>query len=255
MATVNEKMTAIADAIRDKTGGTEALTLDGMAENISEVYEAGKKAEYDEFWDNVGTRSDYRFAGTSWTKYTFKPTKDFKVGRSSFYYHNWQGSPYNLAVQLEELGVTMTIISTGVQEAFRYAWFTRIPKLDFTPCSGMFDRVFYGDVPLVTIDKIILPPEGKITSFNAPFGNCSGLENITFEGVIDRSISFSASPLTVASMKNIISCLKNYAGTDNEGVYSVTFTSACKTALEAEGNTSPNGNTWTEYITNLGWIC
>lgn len=32
---VNEKMTAIADTIRAKTGGTEALTLDGMAEAIA----------------------------------------------------------------------------------------------------------------------------------------------------------------------------------------------------------------------------
>lgn len=32
---INTKMTAIADAIRAKTGGTEALTLDGMAEAIA----------------------------------------------------------------------------------------------------------------------------------------------------------------------------------------------------------------------------
>ena len=32
---VNEKMTAIADAIRTKTGGTDSLTLDGMAEAIN----------------------------------------------------------------------------------------------------------------------------------------------------------------------------------------------------------------------------
>lgn len=38
---VNEKMTAIADAIREKTGGTEALTLDGMAESIQGMPTAG----------------------------------------------------------------------------------------------------------------------------------------------------------------------------------------------------------------------
>ena len=32
---VNEKMTAIADAIRSKTGGTAALTLDDMASDIN----------------------------------------------------------------------------------------------------------------------------------------------------------------------------------------------------------------------------
>lgn len=48
MATVNDKMTAIADAIRDKTDGTDALTLDGMAAEIPKVYEAGKASMVDE---------------------------------------------------------------------------------------------------------------------------------------------------------------------------------------------------------------
>lgn len=34
---VNEKMTAIADAIRERTGGTEPLTLDQMAAEIAEI--------------------------------------------------------------------------------------------------------------------------------------------------------------------------------------------------------------------------
>ena len=35
---VNEKMTAIADAIRGKTGKTEPLTLDQMAAEIAKTY-------------------------------------------------------------------------------------------------------------------------------------------------------------------------------------------------------------------------
>ena len=41
---VNEKMTAIADAIRSKIGGTEPLTLDGMANGVPAVYEKGVEA-------------------------------------------------------------------------------------------------------------------------------------------------------------------------------------------------------------------
>lgn len=40
---VQEKMTAIADAIRSKTGKTETLGLDAMAAAVPEVYEAGKQ--------------------------------------------------------------------------------------------------------------------------------------------------------------------------------------------------------------------
>lgn len=38
---VNEKMTAIADAIRAKTGGTSSLTLDGMADAIAGIQTGG----------------------------------------------------------------------------------------------------------------------------------------------------------------------------------------------------------------------
>lgn len=44
---VNEKMTAIADNIRAKTGDTEPLTLDGMAESIPKVYFAGQSSMVD----------------------------------------------------------------------------------------------------------------------------------------------------------------------------------------------------------------
>jgi hypothetical protein len=45
---VNEKMTAIADAIRECTGATEKLGLDAMAESIPNVYKAGQNSMVDE---------------------------------------------------------------------------------------------------------------------------------------------------------------------------------------------------------------
>lgn len=41
MTSVNEKMTAIANAVRGKTGGTEPLTLDGMAAAIAGIQTGG----------------------------------------------------------------------------------------------------------------------------------------------------------------------------------------------------------------------
>ena len=41
---LNDKMTAIADAIREKTGGTDPLSLDAMAAAVPTVYAAGKSA-------------------------------------------------------------------------------------------------------------------------------------------------------------------------------------------------------------------
>ena len=41
MSTVNEKMTALADAIRAKTGGTEPLTIDGMTAAVESIESGG----------------------------------------------------------------------------------------------------------------------------------------------------------------------------------------------------------------------
>ena len=179
-----------------------------ISENMPKVYEAGKKAEYNEFWDSyiiptsISQNIRNVFSGQGWTKKTFTPNRDFYVQSNMFYYHNWQHTPYDLATHLEELGVAMKIGYGATDSSFRMAWFTRLPVLDFSKCSGSYNQTFYSATgsPLITIDKIILPPEGKVTSFNATFQNCSNLKNITFEGVIDRSISFASSPLSMASM-------------------------------------------------------
>ena len=80
---VNEKMTAIADNIRSKTGKTELLNLDDMASGVNEVYEAGKEKEWSDFWDNFqnkGKRVNYHYAfgGEAWNEKTWKPKWDIK---------------------------------------------------------------------------------------------------------------------------------------------------------------------------------
>ena len=61
-------------------------------------------------------------------------------------------------------------------------------------------------------------------------------------------------------MKNIISNLKTYAGTSNEAKYTLTFTTACWTTLEASGKPFDDGLTtdetltWANYVSvNKGW--
>lgn len=103
---VDEKMTAIADAIRGYTSKSDKLNLDGMATGISEVYgngrtegyseghseglsegreqgysfgfEEGKQVEYDAFWDvlqKYGNEANYNyaFAYGKFTDANYKP--------------------------------------------------------------------------------------------------------------------------------------------------------------------------------------
>lgn len=251
---VNEKMTAIADAIRDKTGGTEPFTLDQMATGVTEVYESGKKAGYDAFWNSYNLENPAACGGSAWNKNTFKPNRDFNVGQYGFMRHNWLNTAYDLAEHLKTLGVKIKKVNHS--QSFAYAWLTRIPTIEFNTQNSLIDRVFIGCQHLVTIDKIILPEEKYIPSFNNLFGDCSKLKNIAFEGIIPQSISFSGCPLTVESLKSIISCLKDYTGTTSEHTYTVTFKTSAFNALEAEGTTAEyNGAacTWAELIDNKKW--
>jgi hypothetical protein len=86
------------------------------------------------------------------------------------------------------------------------------------------------------------------------FLNCSALENIEIGGSIDVNLNIqAAAKLSVASAKNIIGRLTNYAGTAKEYTYTVNFNDAVWAALEAEGNTAPGGISWRTYVESLGW--
>lgn len=227
-----------------------------LRKNIDAVYEAGQKAEYDSFWDTYqqnGARQNYNsaFPYIGWTDETFKPKYNMIItnGSQMFQYTNIT----DLADKLNELGLVFdTSAMTSMLQGFQGAKILHIPELDLSKCTS-FSYIFGSSPAVETIDKLILSEttEQSFLGTNA-FINASKLKNIVFEGVITRSINLSWSPLTVDSMKSVISCLKNYAGTEKDGAYKVSFTGACWEALEASG-AAPNGGTWKEYVATLGW--
>lgn len=263
MATVDEKMTAIAGAIRDKTGGTEPLTLDDMAIGVDEVYNKGgeegynsgiaegKKAQYDEFWDTYqvnGTRTTYSgMFGWGWNdaifnpKYCIKPTN----GSSMFAF-----SDITKKITAEMFDGSL---NTNYYRMFQQSDITEVEVLDLSSATNTGD--IFRDSYCHTIDKLIFNTEGNTVIASDIFGNTSRLKNInSVEGLIaGYNLSFPKSPLTVESIKNIILALKDYAGTDSEYAYTLTLKSTTWTALDAEGATAPGGITWRDYITALGW--
>lgn len=126
---------------------------------------------------------------------------------------------------------------------------TSIPKLN-TSKGIKFFAMFNNCSSLTTIPEL---NTSNGTDFAYMFDGCRNLTSITFVGVIPVSISFSSSPLTLESAINVITHLKNYLGLENEFKYIVTFSATTWDYLDAEGNASPNGNSWREYINDLGW--
>ena len=220
---VNEKMTAIAENIRSKTGGTEALTLDDMASGVNEVFEAGKKAEYNEFWDifqDYGNRTFYNTAfARGFPKASYNPK------------YNLKGSVNSTFAIGEITDVKVRILdATDIQQIVRYnSSITRIPELNISESTNF--------------------------GTSSPFIGATKLSDITLTGVLATSVSFSDCPLSVASMKSIISCLKDYSA-EAPFTHTLTLKDSCKTALEGDTETvSFNGEDYTyfELITAKGW--
>lgn len=205
---VYEKMTAIADSIREKTGGTEPLTLDGMAEAIPEVYDKGKQAEYDAFWDNYqqnGERIDYAQAfRLVFDDVLFKPKYDMFPDNATQMLTASRIT--NLKKLLEDAGKVLDISKARyTTQMFQNSTITHIPTMDFSN-AALVSAVFM-DVPnLVYVEKCIVAEKH---TFPNCFARAYKLAEIRFEGVIANDINFQWSPLSVESMESIISCLSD----------------------------------------------
>lgn len=235
MATVNEKMTAIADAIRNVTGGTEALSLDGMAIGVDEVYnkggeegyksgiEEGKLEERNAFWEvfqQGGSRTNYNYAfqASYFNDETYNPPYPIKIrtnNTNAFY-----------QTSITDSKVVIDIGAYDLNNTFRYAKFVTM-KI-----------------------KIV---EGA--NVKTAFSNMTALKNLTVMGTIGKNFDISDSPLTAASFKSVITALKDFTGGSEYGT-TLTVDSSAFSKLEAEGATTEyNGTacTWAELVGFKKW--
>ena len=249
--------------VRELTDITDVIKSGELPDKVAEVYEAGKEKEWSDFWEFYqyhGNRRSYKmaFAGHGWfsgnfyPKYSMKPTNAQSMFQESNFY-----AAFDLVARLEECGVTIDfskVTGSGFNTLFFNAGVTTVPEVDTSSANTTSLNLAFSSANIVKIYGLKLQSTGNQT-FPGTFSNASGLQEITITGgVIGQTINFAVSPLTVESMKSIITHLKNYAGTTSEFTYKTIFSSACLTALEAEGATSPNGNSWTQYIEDLGWL-
>lgn len=233
-----------------------ATKLTTIAENQQKVYDAGQEAgiqsEYDRFWDifqQNGSRRNYGYAFVEkgWTNETFKPKYPIiATGTASYMFDGCGLTDYDFV----EKGITLDLSgATAITYIFRNSkGIKRVGVIDATGCKDI-NRAFYGS-GITTVDKLVVK---ETTLYDNTFQAADHLENITIEGCIGNAITIQWSPLTVESMKSIISALKDFTGTGNEYSQTVKFSDDCWAALEAD-STAPDGGTWEDYVTNtLSW--
>ena len=222
---VREKLTAIADAIRDNAGETEPLTLDEMATGITRVYEAGKNLQNDEFWNDFqqnGTRYDYRYAFYGWKEELYNPQFDIRPTNATDMF-------YNAAIKdIYKNGISIDFSSCGVfTECFRYCSVERLGVVDFRRGTTSSSAVF-AYCKVHTIEELILNDSGSQT-FASWFTSASNLENITITGKIGKVISFQNSPLlTYESLTSIKNALLNVSETGSTRTITLNATSKAK---------------------------
>lgn len=209
---------AIASTIREKTGNDKTYKVSQMDEGVNEVYEAGKKAEHDAFWDSFqknGNRTEYYYAFDGWNEKNFVPKYDIRPKNAPYAFQGITGIA-DLEQWLNDLGVVLDFSQcVSASDMFVRAEFEVLGILDFSNASNL-NFMFTKCLNLKTIKKLVVPT--KRIDFIGTFNHCYALENIIIEGEIQGNIDFQYSTnLTKASIESIMTHLSPTA------TFTVTF--------------------------------
>ncbi|MEE0897232.1 MAG: hypothetical protein U0L88_06340 [Acutalibacteraceae bacterium] len=260
-----EKISAIADAIREKTGSAKTYTTTEMPNGINEVYQNGEEAMLDSMWEALqggGTRTNYNssfFDNTTFTKKTFKPKYDIRPTGTNCYLWTQKAVPdkeklrtegqVNMIELEKERGIVFDFSNvTSFDAAFAGGLFSHLSTIDLKSATSLnlaFSGVYlsgpYQDLLLRRIERLICYETNDLSQ------NCFSyqyfLEHIGFEGVIGKSINVRYCPLSVESMNKLFACLKDYSTIG--GTYTVTLKADRQNMLTEEEKAVATNKGWT----------
>lgn len=201
---VNSKMTAIADAIREKTGSTDLLSLDAIEESISQVFDLGKDAVLKGLTNNYTRKIyNYSFQYTDLTGLSFKETVKPTNVDAMFQYYAGEYLPEGLDL------TNVSASSTSAQWLCRFARKLKVfPDVNY-PIQTRYAGTWQGCDELETIEIV---RSDESSTYGSTFSGCHKLKNIAFEGVIGQNIDFQdCSVLSRASILNIFEHLSDTA--------------------------------------------
>ena len=183
--------------------------------DYDEVYEAGKQAEYDAFWDAFqqnGTRKFYvgGFCGQGWDRYTLRPKYIVKPSSGStgsafmfmFCNHGKEMIDFREIAHLFDFSDITNALSM-----FQDAWidYIEIDISNVTSTGNMFSESYFSGAKTT----ITLTTSEKTAINSTMFAYTSKLANLTFtEGsVIGSSINLQYSPLNKESITSVVNAL------------------------------------------------
>lgn len=166
-----------------------AEKLTTIVENMPKVFEAGKDAEYNAFWDEFIANSNkgyapYLFAGNGWNNRNFRPNKNliFKDSVNSLFR---ESNITNLKECLNNCGVTLDFSrATNLNYAFAYGKHQYLPKISVISARNNIQSTFSGTSSsshLIWIDEVEV---AETSTFSKSFDYCKNLEHAIFTGVL-----------------------------------------------------------------------
>lgn len=193
------------------------------ADKVNEVYQRGRQSWWDDYQrDGATTMYAYAFYGSLWRDEIYEPNHPFTVNNG--------------------YGMFDSTYVTDTKQPISFVG------------SNVLTTNMFASSRLVTIRSLIV--NENIIFNSTMLSKATGLINIEFGGVIASSLNLSScTKLSLESAISAITHLKDYSGTDNPYTYTISFSSITTALLNAEGNASPSGTTWLEYIDSLGWNC
>ena len=222
--------------------------LQTIAENEQKVFDAGKKAEYDAFWDKFqtnGNRADYRyaFAGFGWNDEMFKPKYPIKPREASgSIFHSTKITDIKAIVESNGIEIDFSN-ATNLEMLFNSSQVTRFGTIDTRGCKGV-GYMLYSATKLKSVDKIILKEDGS-QAVNNFAEKCVQLVDITIEGVIGQN-GFTVQQSTKLSKSSWQSIINALSTTTSD--LSITGSLASvKKAFETTAGAN-DGNTSAEWL-------
>lgn len=242
-------LTALADAFREKTGSSEALTFPAdFVTGVDEVFEAGEKSEYDRFWESY-LRPDedgmvdgsYMFAGNGWKTEILKtgstthlPTRKYKSTMCMFRNNKAVKDMWFWTLSTRSYNTNSNYMFDGCSNLKRYLNFRYSPLetsayCTFRNCSSLYAfNSFWFDENIKTYSEV--------------FKGCTSLRTLPAYKKIDGTgLDFSDCPLTVDSLVSIIGCLVK----QTSGTKTITFGTTNLSKLTAAQKAVATGKGWT----------
>lgn len=209
---LDSAMTVTANAIRLKTGSTDKIEwneTNGFKDAVGEVYEAGKKAENDFFWDSLqdkGKRRRYYNAFSSdytlkWNDVLYNPKYPIICERSDrndayrIFYRSTQITDTKVPIILNGTEFTETFSGSGLR-VIRSLTLNNVPSMSypFRYCAYLEELNVYGEIAVNGFDTSPCKKLNKashISIMTALSTTTSGLTVTFSKAAVDKAFETS----------------------------------------------------------------